>query len=225
MGYKHTIISLVFVLLFKCTIYSQYVGSGYKMLYNVEVIFKDKIGYIPYYDVSVKDDEFEGLACAILEGNYVEQEAEAKNDIINKYWGLNVSIHAINNYKENKKTYDLQINIICVGNVDHPNIKSGKSLLLLIDGNKDTLTTDLPGLLGILSNKNRVKIDDENESHLEMASYAITPQLLKKIALAKSVKLKILGQNTDVYTSFNMININNIHRFYNDFCINWRKVT
>ena len=224
MKYKFAIISLIFVLLFSSNIYSQYIGSGFKLLYNVEVVFKDQIGYIPHYDVAVKDDEFEGTACAILQGNYIEQEADAKNDIINKYWGLRVSIIAINNYKEHKKNFDFQIIIMCVGDVEHPNIKSGKSLLLLIDDKKDTLTTDLPGLLGILSNKNRVTIHDDDESHIEMANYAVTPQLLQRIAYAKSVKLKILGQNTDVYSSCKVININNIRRFYNDFCIKWRKV-
>jgi len=87
-------------------------------------------------------------------------------------------------------------------------IKPGESLILLIDGEQINVK-------GQGSQSYRKTL--ENGMVSELAKYAVTPKLLKKIASAKQVKVKIIGSDLVAEKYFTKTNFENFKQFVNDY--------
>jgi hypothetical protein len=87
-------------------------------------------------------------------------------------------------------------------------IKRGESLILVIDGKRY-------GLKGQGSLRYRKTL--ENGAVSELAKYPVTPQLLKEIANANRVDVRIIGSNFVSENHFTEQNFENFKKFVSDY--------
>jgi bifunctional DNA-binding transcriptional regulator/antitoxin component of YhaV-PrlF toxin-antitoxin module len=87
-------------------------------------------------------------------------------------------------------------------------IKPGESLILFVDGEEINVKGQ-----GSQSYRKTLK----NGMVSELAKYPVTPQLLKKIASAKQVKVKIFGGDFVAEKYFTKQNFENFRQFVNDY--------
>jgi hypothetical protein len=82
------------------------------------------------------------------------------------------------------------------------NIAPGETLLLTVDG--QTMRFSGPG-----SEKDKTA----NGNFVENAVYEVKPEMIKRIARAKEVKLQVIGQARSLYRTFQPANIDKFRKF------------
>ncbi len=152
------------------------------------------------------------MNCAPTTGYVKTIKDDFDNYVINRMQGNKVNAKGIRilelnaqKYQKNKLiNYSLMVRLV---DGDWLFIRRGESLVFLVDGERI-------GLTGKGSSKHREVLSG---TIVEKAWYTITPEQLKKIAFANSVKGKLTGSQYFTELSLSEDNIKNFRSFYLEF--------
>ena len=156
---------------------------------------------------------FSLISCASTTGYVKTIKDDFDNYVINRMQSNKVAAKGIRKLELNAQKYqkDKYINyslMVRLVNRKWFFIRKGESLVFLVDGERIGLTSNG-------SSKNRKVIS--GGTIVEKAWYTLTPEQLKKIAFATSVRGKLTGRNSFTTLSLSEANLKSFRNFYIEF--------
>lgn len=166
------------------------------IVFNVELI---KAGWRDFR-VESRHDDFDGYTVYRMINNYLDGK---ELPFIEGEPGIDLGGRIIIR-KDGTTTYTL---VCSYTNTTWMFIAPGESLVMLIDGER----------VGFSGNGSIGNREVGSRRVFETASYAITLSDLKRIANAKEIRVKLLGEKFFIEQKFTQINFNNFTTFLTDY--------